>query len=322
MLALYKMNVLHLHLTDDQGWRIEIKSHPKLALVGGVSGVAGGSGGFYTQADYTDIVRYAQARFVTIVPEIEMPGHSGAALTAYPELSCSSRAAGTYTGTDVGWSTMCPDKEGTYALIDDVVREVAALTPGPWFHIGGDEVATLADSQYVKFITRAQDIVTRHGKIMVGWEEISKARLRPTTISQQWKSDSVAAALQSGAKVLLSPASKVYLDMKYTPSTELGLAWAAIVEVRDAYDWNPATYAPGLTESSIVGVEAPVWGETVRNIGAVNFLAFPRLPAIAEVAWTPQTGRDWASFRTRVATHAPRWRYVGVNYYPSPQVPW
>ncbi len=264
ILALYKMNVLHLHLSDDQGWRIVINSRPKLTAMGSLTQVGGGPGGFYTQQDYQDIVRYAQARYITIVPEIDMPGHINAGLAGYPELACSTRPPGLYSGTDVGWST----------------------------------------------------------KKMIGWEEITKARLNPTTLAHQWKSDSATAALAYGSKLILSPAPKAYLDMKYTPSTELGLHWAGYVEVRDSYDWDPAAYMKGVTERDIVGVEAPMWSETLRNITAVEYLAMPRLPAIAEVGWTPQTARSWESFRARLVTHEPRWRYLGINYYRSPQLPW
>lgn len=323
LLALYKMNVLHLHLADDQGWRIEIKSRPALAAAGSVTQVGGGPGGYYSQDDYADIVRYAQERYVTIVPEIDMPGHTNAALIAYPELSCSRRSPAPYTGTDVGWSTLCANKEETYAFVDDVVREIAAITPGQYFHMGGDENPILSREDYTKFVERTQEIVTRHGKRMVGWEEISHARLLPTTLSQAWATDTVVvAALQYGAKVILSPGKRTYLDMKYDDATELGLKWAALIEVRDAYDWNLATYMKGVTEPNIAGVEAPLWSETVRNITAVEYLAMPRLPALAEVAWTPQSSRNWEGFRTRLATHAPRWNILGVNYYRSPQIPW
>jgi hexosaminidase len=120
----------------------------------------------------------------------------------------------------------------------------------------------------------------------------------------------------------MSPANKIYLDMKYNPSTELGLHWAAYIGLRDSYDWDPALYMKGVTEKNIVGVEAPFWSETLRNITALEFLAMPRLPAVAEIGWTPQAVRNWESFRTRIATHAPRWRYLGINYYASPQVAW
>ncbi|MGQ0639227.1 MAG: beta-N-acetylhexosaminidase [Gemmatimonadaceae bacterium] len=323
LIALYKLNVLHLHLADDQGWRIEIKSRPKLASAGSVTQVGGGPGGYYTQDEYAEIVRYAQEQHITIVPEIDMPGHTNAALIAHPELSCSKRPPAPYTGTEVGWSTFCANKEETYALVDDIVREIAALTPGRYFHMGSDENPILSKEDYAKFVERTQDIIARHGKHMVGWEEISHARLRPTTLSQAWATDSVAAhAVQYGAKVILSPGSRTYLDMKYNENTELGLKWAGLIEVRHAYDWDPATYMKGVTEANIVGVEAPIWSETVRNITAVQYLALPRLPALAEVAWTPQSSRNWESFRTRIATHAPRWNLLGMNYYRSPQIPW
>lgn len=322
LLALYKLNVLHLHLSDDQGWRIEIKSRPRLAAMGGATQVGGGPGGFYTQADYAEIVRYAQERYVMIVPEVDMPAHSNAALVAYPELSCSRRAPALYTGTEVGWSALCHDNEQTYALIDDVVRELAAITPGPYIHIGGDEVEVLTHDQYVRFVERVQDIVARHGKQMIGWEEIAKARLRSTTLVQPWKGDSGVLALKYGAKLIMSPAKRAYLDMKYTNATELGLAWAGLIEVADAYNWDPAAFQAGVTERDIVGVEGPIWSETLRNITAVQYLAIPRLPALAEVGWTPQAGRQWESFRLRIAAHAPRWNYLGVNYYRSPQISW
>ncbi len=323
LLALYKLNVLHLHLADDQGWRIEIKSRPKLVGMGSATQVGGGSGGYLTQAEYTDIVRYAQERYVTIVPEIDTPGHTNAALIGYPELSCSRRGPFVYTGTEVGFSTLCANKEETYAFVDDVVREIAALTPGRYFHMGGDENPILSREEYTKFVERTQDIIEKHGKHMIGWEEISHARLHATTISQAWASDTTAAAaVRYGAKVLMSPSKRTYFDMKYDSTTELGLTWAALIDVRDAYDWDPATFMKGVTEANIVGVEAPIWSETVRNIGAVQYLAMPRLPALAEVGWTPQSARNWESFRTRIATHAPRWNFLGVNYYRSPQIPW
>jgi len=322
LLALYKMNTLHLHLSDDQGWRIVINSRPKLATIGGSTQVGGGPGGFYTQADYQAIVQYAQQRYITVVPEIDMPAHTNAAIVAYPEVGCSVRPTALYTQTDVGWSALCVDKEETYALADDIIREISAITPGPYFHIGGDEVQALTHEQYVHIVERLQTIVNKYGKKMIGWEEITKAKLNPTTLAQQWKSDSATAALQYGSKLIMSPAKKIYLDMKYTRSTELGLNWAAFVEVRDSYDWDPATYMTGVTEANIVGVEGALWSETIRNITAAEYLIMPRLPAIAEVGWTPQRLRDWENFRVRLASQAPRWNLLGVNYYRSPQIPW
>ena len=331
LVALYKLNTLHLHLSDDQGWRIAIDSWPNLTVVGGSTEVGGGPGGFFTKQDYGSIVRYAQDRFITIVPEIDMPAHSNGAIASYPQLGCSkptpgvyggTQPPGVYTGIAVGFSSLCPDSEVVYKFVDDVVREISAMTPGPYFHVGGDEVEALTNEQYAHFVERVQDIVYKYNKTMVGWEEIGKARLRPTTIAQQWKSDSALLAFKQGAKLLLSPASKAYLDMKYTPSTELGLDWAGFVQLRTSYDWDPVTYLQGVPEQSVVGVEAPLWSETVKNITAAQYMIVPRLPAIAEVAWTSASVKSWDSFRTRIAAHAPRWRLLGVNYYPSPEVAW
>ena len=324
ILAMYKMNRLHLHLADDQGWRIEIRSRPLLAEKGSVTEVGGrpGGGGYFTQQEYADIVRYAQERFITVVPEIDMPGHFNAALIGYPEVACSRRAPAPFTGIEVGWSTICVDSAQSYALVEDVVREVAAITPGPYFHMGGDEVETLTPEQYASFVQRVQAIVARHGKTMVGWEEITAAQLQPGTIAQLWRADSLKHPLGPGVKMLLSPAKKAYIDQKYDPSTELGLRWAGYVDVRDSYDWDPATYLRNVGEDRVAGVEAPIWTETLRNMTAVQYLAMPRLPAIAEVGWTAQSARAWDDFRVRLAAQAPRWRLLGVNYYRSSQVPW
>jgi hexosaminidase len=321
-MAMYKMNILHLHLSDDQGWRIQIRSRPLLTEIGSKTEVGGGPGGFYTQDEYRELVRYAGERYITVVPEIDMPAHTNAALSAYPELSCSRRPPGLYRGTEVGFSALCHDNEGTYRLIEDVVRELAEMTPGPYIHIGGDEVEMLNDEQYVHFIERVQEIVNRAGKRMVGWEEVGKARLLPTSLAQQWKKDSTPLALQHGAKLIMSPATRAYIDMKYHEGSPLGLDWAARIEVEDAYTWDPATVLAGVQESDVVGVEAPLWAETIRNITAAEYLAYPRLPAIAEIGWSTAASRDWASFRTRLAAQGPRWDRLGINYYRSTQVPW
>ena len=332
LLALYKFNTLHLHLADDQGWRIQMTSWPKLTRVGGSTEVGGASGGFYTKADYAEIVGYAAARYITIVPEIDMPGHTNAAIAAYPKLGCSratpdiygpgTQAAGVYTGIRVGWSALCANSEFTYRFVDAVIRELAAMTPGKYIHIGGDEVEVLKTAEYVHFVERVQRIVRKYGKTMIGWEEIGKAKLRPNSIAQFWRSDTALLAVRQGNKLIMSPGPRTYVDMKYTPQTEVGLRWAGYIELRTAYDWDPATYAPGLTEDAIVGVEAPLWTETVKNLNAAQYLMVPRLPAIAEVGWSAQTSRNWDDFRVRIAAHAPRWRLLGINFYPSPQVEW
>jgi hexosaminidase len=321
-MALYKLNRLHLHLADDQGWRIEIKSWPNLTVHGGSTEVGGGAGGFYTQEQYGDLVRYAADRFITIVPEIDMPGHTNAALASYAELNCDGVARPLYTGIQVGFSALCVDKDVTYKFIDDVVREIAAMTPGPWFHAGGDEVKTLSPEQYLAFIGRVQAIVQAHGKQMIGWDEIAPAALRPGSIVQHWRPKTTPAeAVAKGAKVIMSVANKAYLDMKYDSTTAIGLTWAGLIDVRDAYDWDPGVMAEGVPESAVLGVEAPLWSETIANIRDVEFLAFPRLLGIAEVGWSP-AARDWDSFKVRLGAHGPRLTALGVNFHRSPTVPW
>jgi hexosaminidase len=323
LMALHKLNRLHLHLADDQGWRIEIKSWPNLAVHGGSTEVDGGPGGYYTQAQYADIVQYAADRFITIVPEIDMPGHTNAALASYAELNCDGVARPLYTGIEVGFSALCVEKEVTYRFIDDVVREIAALTPGPYFHVGGDEVKTLTAEQYTAFIERVQGIVRSHGKQMIGWDDIAPAKLEPGAIVQHWRpKTSPAEAVAKGARVIVSVADRAYLDMKYHAGTPIGLTWAAIIDVKTSYDWDPAAAAPGVPASALLGVEAPLWAETLATLRDVEFLAFPRLASIAEMAWAPQEDRQWDEFRLRLAAQGPRWTALGVNFYRAPEIPW
>jgi hexosaminidase len=327
LMALYKLNRLHLHLSDDQGWRIAIAKWPRLATHGGSTEVGGGKGGYYTQAQYEDIVRYAAARYVTIVPEIDMPGHVHAALSSYPKLACDGKPSPLYTGIDVGFSSLCIGKPVTYDFVSDVVGELARLTPGPWMHIGGDEAMATKTGDYVRFIDRVQSIVESHGKWMIGWEEIGRARLRGGTVVQHWNTDPTKTALsaraaQQGAKVIMSPAAHAYLDMKYDASTAPGLQWAGYTSVQDAYAWDPARTVPGVGASDVLGVEAPLWGETVQSIRDAEYLAFPRLIGIAEIGWSPGRGRSWADYRQRLAAQAPLLDSLGVSYYRAPEVPW
>jgi hexosaminidase len=322
LLALHKMNRLHLHLADDQGWRIEIKKWPELTAKGGTTEVGGGPGGFYTQAQYADLVAYAAARFIMIVPEIDMPGHTNAALASYAELNCTGQAPPLFTGTDVGFSALCVDKEVTYNFIDQVVTEIAALTPGPYFHMGGDEVKTLTPGQYRAFVELVQTIVQRHGKQVIGWDEIAATTLSPTSIVQHWRPDAAKTELARAPHLILSPADRTYLDMKYDRDTALGLSWAGLIPIKTAYDWDPSTLVPGASEMAILGVEAPLWSETVANMRDVEFLLLPRLAAIAEVGWSPAQGHNWEDFRLRLGAQAPRWTALGINFYRAPEVPW
>jgi hexosaminidase len=321
LISHYKMNRLHLHLSDDQGWRIEIQSWPQLTEIGARTQVGGGGGGYYTQGQYQEIVEYSRSRYVTIVPEIDTPGHTNAALASYAELNSSEEAPASYEGTEVGFSTLWINGEITYQFLDDVIGELAALTPTPYLHIGGDEARSTPEEEYKKFIKRIQEIVVSHAKTMIGWSEVGEAELLPGSLVQQWVGAEYQNATRQGAKIILSPASKVYLDMKYDASTPLGLDWAGLISVKDSYDWEPATYLEGLAESDIVGIEAPLWTETLRTIKDIEYMAFPRIIGIAELAWSPK-GQCWEEYRQRLAAHGPRMEAMGINFFRSPDVDW
>lgn len=317
LMALYKLNRLHLHLSDDQGWRIEIPAWPNLTAIGASTQVGGGAGGFYTEQQYSDLVRYAADRFITIVPEIDMPGHTNAALASYPELNCSGVAPAPYTGIQVGFSTLCAEKEITYKFVSDVIGSIARVSPGEYFHIGGDEVKKLGREAYNRFVERVEGIVKAHGKRLIGWSEIAPANLSGDAIVQSWIPDSAHLAVARGSKVILSPAKRMYLDMKYDDQTPIGLKWSGLVDLKTAYDWEPAAFNPLLPADAILGLEAPLWSETLGKLADFEYMALPRLTAVAELAWSPVAARGWEGFRMRVAAHEPRWTALGWNYHRS-----
>jgi hexosaminidase len=321
LISHYKMNRLHLHLTDDQGWRIEIKSWPRLTGYGSRTQVGGNGGGFYRQEDYKEIVNYAASRFVTIIPEIDTPGHTNAALASYAELNESEEAPKLYEGTEVGFSTLSINRAVTYQFLDDVIRELAAITPGPYIHIGGDEARSTPEEDYKKFIKRFQEIIIAHGKTAVGWAEIGEAQVLPGTIAQHWFGAAYQGAKAQGAKIILSPANKTYLDMKYDASSPLGLDWVGLISVKDSYDWEPGSYMHLLEENDILGIEAPIWTETLLTIKDIEYMAFPRLPGLAELAWSPR-GTSWDEYRKRLAAHGKHMEAMGINFFKSPDVDW
>jgi hexosaminidase len=328
--ALYKFNKLHLHLSDDQGWRIAIDSWPRLATYGGSTQVGGGPGGHYTKDDYREIVRYAASRHLEVVPEIDMPGHTNAALASYAELNCDGVAPPLYTGTEVGFSSLCVGKDLTYDFVEDVIRELAALTPGRYLHIGGDEAHSTPHADYVKFMDRVQPVVAEYGKTVIGWHQLTGASPAKGALAQYWgldgtsaqEKEQVAAAARAGTGLILSPADRIYLDMKYDESTALGLSWAGYVEVRRSYDWDPGDYLAGVPESAVRGVEAPLWSETLRTSEDIEYMAFPRVAGVAELGWSPAVTHDWDAYKVRLAAQAERWEALGISYYRSPQVPW
>ncbi|MGW1450906.1 beta-N-acetylhexosaminidase [Micromonospora sp. NPDC002411] len=325
-LARYKLNHLHLHLTDDQGWRIAVDSWPKLTTVGGATAVGGGPGGFYTKADYTRIVSYAAARHITVVPEIDLPGHTNSALVAYPELAPDKIAPQPYTGTEVGFSYVDPADDRTYDFIADVLGELAAITPGPWLHIGGDEAFKVKGEVYTGFVERVQRIVAGLGKTVVGWHQLAPAAHVDGRVLQWWGTNgedpTTVEAVRQGARLIVSPGNHAYLDMKYAPDTPIGHDWAGLIDVRKAYDWDPGTHVAEVPSTAVIGVEAPLWTESVTSLADIEFLLLPRLPAIAELGWSPRETHDWAGFRDRLAGHGPRWDAAGIAFHRAPEIPW
>ncbi len=344
-IALLKLNALHLHLTDDQGWRIEIESWPELTGIGASTSVGGDGGGFYTKDDYRRIVEYAAERFVTIVPEIDLPGHTNAALSAYAELNCEGVARKPYEGAEVGFSSLCasPERaEATDRFLADVTREVAEMTPGPWLHLGGDESLSTSHDDYLDLVRRMTTAATATGKAVIGWHELgASTQLPPGTVGQYWSyvepepeaSVLTRSFVEQGGTVIFSPADVAYLDMKYVDDPrgplggELGVDWAkGPTPLDEAYAWEPADIVPGLAEAHILGVEAPIWTETLSTMSEVEFMAFPRIAAIAEIAWSPRPDasatRDAEEFFGRVAAFGRHLDMLGVAYHRMHEVPW
>nr|WP_312865992.1 beta-N-acetylhexosaminidase [Saccharothrix violaceirubra] len=325
-LALYKINYLHLHLTDDQGWRFQVDSWPRLTTHGGSTQVGGGPGGYYTKAQYREIVAYAAARKITVIPEVDLPGHTNAALSSYAELNCDGVAPPLRTDIEVGYSSLCVSKDVTYRFVEDVIRELAASTPGEYLHIGGDEAQATTDEDYQTFMSKVLPLVGKYGKKVLGWHEFVKTTTDTSAVPQYWGRSTSNAVVQDAAarghRVLMSPANKTYLDMKYDPTTPIGLKWAGYIEVKDAYEWNPGAHLTGVPESSVLGVEAPLWTETIETSAHIDYMAFPRLAAIAELAWSPWSTHDWEGFRTRLAAQGERWTALGIDFYRSPQIAW
>ncbi|MBA2889764.1 beta-N-acetylhexosaminidase [Nonomuraea soli] len=341
--AQYKVNVFHWHLTDDQGWRVPVEGYPALTGVG-ASTQAGWSGGpwFYTAQEIRDVVAYAAARYMTVVPEIDGPGHTAAAMASVPELNCSGRARQPYQGFDVKVSVLClKNTEAVGRFVSTVFREVSALFPGPYLHIGGDEVPSTTAADYAAYIRTAGAAVTANGKRVIGWHQIGEGPLPPGSVVQYWApdgedSDLVAKALAQGAKVVLSPADRAYLDMKYDAGTPYGLRWAGFVPVEKAYAWEPAEML-GLREEQILGVGAPLWSDRAYRDSTslptsheqypepsvyLDHMAFPRLPALAEVGWSSADSRDWEGFRSRLSPHAARWEAQGIGFHRSREIEW
>jgi len=326
LFALHKINRLHLHLSDDQGWRIEIKSWPELTSHGGKCAVEGGSSGYYTQDQYKEIVRYAHERFMLVIPEIDVPGHTNAALSSYAELNSDGIAPPYFRGMKVGFSTLDTDKDITYEFLTDVFTEIASITPGPYLHVGGDEALSTTEEEYSHFLSRLETIIASLGKTMIGWGEVGHyENLNSSAIIQLWQSPAKKDhefALKHGIKTIMSPAHKIYVDMKYDESTHVGQDWAGYVSVETAYNWDPTSVYEGFNEQDILGIEAPLWTETIHNTVDADYMYFPRICGAAEIGWSPKDNRSWEEYCLRLARLGKRLEQLGVNFHRSPLIPW
>lgn len=318
LMALFKLNHLHLHLTDDQGWRMEIKAYPRLAEIGGASAVKGGRSGFYTQAELKDLVAYADARGITIVPEIDMPSHVQAAIASYPELACDGVTnLSTYSGVKVGWNILCLQKpDVVYPFVRNVLKEVIAVFPSPDIHIGGDEID---NPLYTDFIARTTQIVHELGRHAVMWEEGSRADTRPDVLVQLWNDNyPIAGAVAKGHHLVLSPCSYMYLDQgnyagqpgTYDWCRKQGLPLARV------YQFAPQDFP------SAAGPEGVLWSEWVHDDATADNRLWPRLAAVAEAAWRTPGARDYADFTRRLNALRPFFDAYGVKYYPEPDLGW
>jgi hexosaminidase len=351
LLALHKLNRFHWHLTEDQGWRIEIRQYPRLTQVGAwrrqtIIGRPDQDstkwrfddqphGGFYTQDDVREIVAYAQARFITIVPEIEMPGHSQAAIAAYPELGNKGDTLPVWTGWGVDENILNPG-EPTIRFYQNVLTEVMALFPGHWIHIGGDEApkaqwkaSALAQARIRElglkdedelqsyFTRRMDEFLTAHGRSLVGWDEILQGGLAPNAVVMSWRgTDGGIAAARAGHDVVMAPGSHTYFDhYQSADTTTEPLAIGGFLPLDTVYFYEPVPAA--LTDAEarhVLGSQGQVWTEYIPDPKRVEYMAFPRACALAEVLWTPKADRNYSDFTTRLATHLERLQVLDVNY--------
>ena len=354
-LAMHKMNVLHLHLVDDQGWRIEIKKYPKLTEVGAyrvdqedahwdgrrvTTGEDKGTfGGFYTQEDIKELVSYATSKGVEVIPEIEMPAHVMSAIASYPELSCFENPIGVPSGgvwpiTEI----YCAGKETTFEFLENVLLEVIELFPSKYIHVGGDEATKtnwakcphckermkaegLEDVEQLQsyFIKRMEKFINSHDRKLVGWDEILEGGLAPDATVMSWRGvkGGVEAAKQ-GHDVVMTPGSHCYFDHYQGPQNEEPLAWGGYSPLSKVYTFDPIV--DGMTEEEanhVLGGQANLWSEQIPTESHSQYMIFPRLAALAETVWSPKELRDWDNFSERITNMFKRYELLGINYAKS-----
>ena len=354
LLALHKMNTFHWHLTDDQGWRLQIRKYPRLTEVGGWrdSTVIGWPdfrdttrnrfkaerhGGFYTQDEVREIVAFARERFVNVVPEIEMPGHAQAAIAAYPELGVTGDTIRPWTSWGISRNILNPEAR-TVAFMQDVLTEVLELFPSPYIHVGGDEAPKaqwersrrvqrlirergLKDAHEMQswFIKQMDAWLTARGRRLVGWDEILEGGLAPNATVMSWRGTKGGiAAAESGHDVVMAPVSHTYLDSYQTELREKEpgepLAINNYLPLERVYSFDPLAGIAPEFRKHVLGAQGQLWTEYIPDPKTLEYKAYPRASALAEVVWSPEARRDYADFTERLEQHFKRLDAMGVNY--------
>jgi hexosaminidase len=349
-LALHKMNYFHWHLTEDQGWRIEIKKYPKLAevaayrdgtIIGHYPGTANDAkryGGYYTQKEIKEVVAYAAKRYITVVPEIEMPGHSSAALTAYPSLGCTGGPYQVRQTWGVSKDVYCAGNDSVFTFLQDVLDEVLALFPSKYIHIGGDECPKdrwkecakcqqrikdlhLKDEHELQsyFVQRMEKYLNTKGRALIGWDEILEGGLAPNAIVMSWRGEKggIEAAKQKH-EVIMTPNSHVYFDAYQGKPSQEPLAIGGYTTLEKVYSYNPTPKELTAEEAKYVkGVQANLWTEYILSPEHAEYMTMPRMAALSEVAWTQPEQKSWDDFKQRMEKQYQRYDALGINYAKS-----
>ena len=350
ILALHKINTFHWHLTDDQGWRIEIKKYPNLMTVGSqrketLVGHGGRPpfvydgiphGGYYTQEEIKEVVKYASERFITIIPEIEMPGHAVAAIASYPFLSCTGKPIEVETRWGVFDDVFCAGKDTVFAFLEDVIDEVTELFPSEYIHIGGDECPKvrwencpacqkrmkeegLKDEQELQsyFVTRMEKYVNSKGRKIIGWDEILEGGLAPEATVMSWRGiQGGIEAARMGHNVIMTPVTHLYLDYYQCEPADEPLAIGGYSPLEWVYSFEPLPEELSPEEQKyILGLQGNLWTEYISSPEHLEYMAFPRVFAVAETGWTPFMKKDFEDFLARFTTQRERYDLMNINYF-------
>lgn len=353
VLSLFKINRLHWHLTEDQGWRIEIKKYPKLTEVGSkrIDGEGTEYKGYYTQEEIKEVVKYAQDRFITIVPELEMPGHELAAIAAYPELSCKGEAITPRVIWGVEDIVMCPGKEDMFVFLENVIKEMVELFPGTYFHVGGDECPKTswkncptcqarikkeglkADGKHTAeerlqsyVITRMEGVLAKYGKKIIGWDEILEGGLSPDATVMSWRGEEggIASALQDHDVIMTPGGNGMYLDHYQGDSKIEPVAIGGYTTLEKTYSYNPTpdTLVAMKKDHFVKGVQTNIWTEYLYNVDLVEYRMYPRVLALSEIGWTNVDRKNFDDFARRINNAYVRLDEHAVNYHiPQPEQP-